>query len=202
MTSRTVHVLETGGTINGLDLNNTPDMASVTTTRVIEHLHACTPDWLLAAHLHEVAVDYNIVMLCQKDSRQLELEDQQKLADTITETVINARKHAQEEGCPGFDLLRFLVPHGTFKMPDTAEYLNAQLSSQVKEQASVVLVGSLIPLLLDNTDGPANLELAMRDHLLLPADSLKPGVLVCMGSRFWEPGTVKKDLDTGEFVPK
>lgn len=94
-----LHILTTGGTIEGVDFNNnqSPYESKVK-----------IKDFLDKAN---VGFDYTIEKVIEKDSREITDEDRKLLADKIK--AINSSK--------------ILITHGTFTMEDTAKFL-AKLS--------------------------------------------------------------------------
>lgn len=93
------------------------------------------------------------------------------------------------------DTVGVLIPHGTYTMPESGEFLQSQLGLEAGGRC-VVLVGSLIPLDEPDSDAPEMLKLALE---VLEAG--RAGIWMVMSHQIWRPGTVRKDLDSGRFVP-
>jgi len=139
---------------------------------------------------------FNIVERCValKDSRKITQRDRMRLFRTI-KSHRPSNKSARRLA---------LVTHGTFTMPDTAEFLRAR---QVDIQDwTIVHVGSFWPLNLpqidhdnkiEGSDAPFNLGFAVAALLYE-----KPGIYIAMNGRVFPAGSVKKDTKHNLFVPK
>lgn len=128
-----IHLLEMGGTINGI---KAPGLPPPTESRVL--------NWL-DENSERLSFDFTSEFVVMKDSRDVE--------DTDRELLGKAVLASSEQ--------RILVPHGTFTMPETGVYLQQKLGDSLGGKC-VVLVGSLIPLTEPNSDAPENLELAIN----------------------------------------
>ncbi|MEM9255156.1 MAG: asparaginase domain-containing protein [Pseudomonadota bacterium] len=162
-------ILDTGGTINGiLGEKDTPPEQSL----VIEHLRKNAERYQV-----RLADSRQIVM---KDSRALTVGDRDALVAAI-------------KACPNH---RILIPHGTFTMAETGEYLEARLGEELTQRC-IVLVGARKPLSDPHTDALSRIDFALA--------SLKkgsPGVWIAMADTLWSPATVRKDPNSGEFVAR
>jgi len=130
---RTIHVLDTGGTIGGIA---GPDDPPPEDDRVI--------DWL-REHCARNEIALQAQILCKKDSRALDESDRAALVRAIT---------ASDHAC-------ILIPHGTFTMPETGVYLLQKLAP-IAPRKTVILVGSLVPLGEPGSDAPAALGFALQ----------------------------------------
>ena len=154
-----------GGTVNGI---LSPEDPSPKESRVIK---------FITERQSEYSIRCSSEIVVMKDSRAVLDNDRDLLAAAIGRTSNN----------------RILVPHGTFTMPETGEYLQRALDSSIGDKC-VILVGAMIPLHDDDSDAPDNLEFALNNLRDAP-----PGVWVAMNKRLWDPKTVIKDPETGEF---
>jgi L-asparaginase len=94
--SAPIHILITGGTIDGIDLQPKPEQKST-----------------VAAYIKNMVKPYFDIseqLICFKDSRSVTDEDRESLLNAI---LSSAHSH-------------FLVTHGTFTMAESAEYLLAR----------------------------------------------------------------------------
>ena len=158
-------LLETGGTINGI---LAPDQPAPAASLVLGWLEDNRERFQLQVTPHIVVM---------KDSRALTGEDRGALAAAI---------ESSDQGC-------VLIPHGTYTMPETGRYLSATLSDAALSN-SIVLVGSLVPLLEPRSDAPGNLEVALNAMA-----GGRKGVWLAMGGALWCPDDVEKDLRTGAY---
>ncbi len=132
----------------------------------------------LQRNAQRFGLDIAFTVVTMKDSRAIGESDRAALVEAIEAATAS----------------RVLIPHGTYTMPETGLYLLEHLSESALEK-SIVLVGSLTPLDEPDSDAPANLECAL-EHLRRQVR----GVGIVMAGRSWEPGGVRKDPATGEYV--
>ena len=124
----TIHFIITGGTLDSF-YNGVKDTVETMKESVI-------PIYIKSLKLYEKT---DFTTICMKDSRTLTKND---LAN-----VLKAIKKSPHK--------KFIVTHGTYTMPDTARYLEANLG---KHNKTIVFTGSLIPLLgFAPSDAPFNL---------------------------------------------
>lgn len=119
----------------------------------------------------EVAVKRKILM--KKDSREI--------TDSDRELISNECKKCKED--------RILITHGTFTMADTASYLGKRISDK-----TIVLTGSMIPLIEPKNDAEFNLGGAFIAVQLLPA-----GVYVVFNGMIFQWYNLRKDISKGYF---
>lgn len=131
-------------------------------------------DYLDSLKLH---IDISYQSVCQKDSRELNEEDRNKILQTIIESP---------------DAL-ILITHGTYTMPDTAKFLQKNIDKFTDK--AVLLVGSMKPL-KDFIDSDAQFNLGFAIASLL---NLQPGVYVAMNGEIFHSDNVYKDIEKGEF---
>ncbi len=114
--------------------------------------------------------------ICMKDSRQLTEED-------VTNALSAIEKSAAK---------RIIVTHGTYTMPDTAKFIEANLT---RKDQTIVFTGSMIPLSgFYPTDAPFNLGFA-----LAKVQDLDSGIYICMNGETFSPSEVAKNLAEGKF---
>ncbi|MDE2311899.1 MAG: asparaginase [Patescibacteria group bacterium] len=112
---------------------------------------------------------------CWKDSRDVNDEDRERIAEIIV-------AHGQN---------KVIITHGTFTLAQTGKFLKHRMPDT---HATIVLTGSLIPLIFENSDGPDNLKFALRQ-----LGNLGPGVYVCMNQTVLDPAEAVKDPISGKF---
>ena len=114
--------------------------------------------------------------ICMKDSRSLTKEDLKKILEAVEKS----------------DSDKIIITHGTYTMPDTARYLQANLK---RKDQTIILTGSMIPLVgFSPSDAPFNLG-----YSISKAKDLPEGVYVCMNGRDFSPQEILKTLSEGRF---
>lgn len=161
----TIHFITTGGTIDSY-YDGTKDT-------VVPYKKSIIPRYIEGLHLHIEAV---FTQICSKDSRDLDLKDMGKIRDTI------------ESSKASF----FVITHGTYTMPDTARYLQANLK---RKDCTIIFTGSMSPLEFPNSDAPFSLGFTFAEIF-----HLKKGIYVCMNGRIFDPGEIAKLIGKGQFV--
>lgn len=112
-----------------------------------------------------------------KDSRQLTKKD---LANLLK--IIKNSPHQ-----------KFIITHGTYTMPDTARYLEANLGQHNKK---IILTGSMIPLIgFSPSDAPFNLGFSIAS-----LNQIEPGIKVSMNGKIFTASEVAKLLYAGRFI--
>lgn len=160
-----IHFILTGGTIDS-HFNPARDAVEIGGKTSI-------PDYLRMLKLHP-AVELTELFL--KDSRDIRYTDRKKLLD-----VVQKSPHK-----------RIVITHGTYTIPDTAQYLKDQLGKTGK---TIVFTGSMIPLRgFDLSDAGFNLGYAVASVQTLPA-----GVYICMNGKVFDPKQVDKNKIEGRF---
>ncbi|MBR9700114.1 asparaginase [Candidatus Woesearchaeota archaeon] len=161
-----IHFIITGGTIDSY-YDGTKDT-------VVTHKQSIIPKYLKNLKLH---IDAKYTQICMKDSRDLKIEDMEKVRSTIDKSKDKY----------------FIVTHGTYCMPDTGRYLEKRLK---RKNAVILLTGSLIPLeAFAGSDALFNLGYSIAEIF-----HLKPGIHVCMNGRIFSPGEIAKLIGQGQFV--
>jgi L-asparaginase len=163
--TETIHFILTGGTIDS-QYDGSKDTA-------VPAEKSNIPQFLKTIKLSQKIIFSEI---CMKDSRELNLKDR--------ENILKAIKKSKSS--------KIIITHGTYTMPDTARYLEANLENNNK---TIILTGSMIPLIgFTPSDAPFNLGYA-----LAKIETLKKGIYVCMNGNIFKPSEVLKLIDEGRF---
>lgn len=155
------HIISTGGTIEGLDYENLNQKQ--TTTVAID-------DILSNAR---VALKYTIEKILNKDSRFINDDDRELIAEKIKSN----------------DSDKILLTHGTITMVETA-----QLLGRLALNKTIVLTGAFILGTKKNTDAPFNLGFALSALQIL-----EPGVYIAMNGTIFNWDNVKKNNQNNRF---
>lgn len=159
------HFIITGGTIDSY-YEPTKDTA-------VPNKESVIPNYMKSLQLSSKD---KFTVVCMKDSRSINDKDLRKIKTTIEKSTY---KH-------------IMITHGTYTMPDTARFLNANLK---KINKTIILTGSMIPLVgFSPSDGPFNLGYALGRIGQLPK-----GVYIGMNGRIFSPEEVLKNLYKGRF---
>lgn len=162
----TIHFIITGGTIDSF-YNGVKDTVEPSKESSI-------PAFIRSLKLYEKT---EFTTICMKDSRALTKKD---LVSALN--VIKKSPHK-----------KFIVTHGTYSMPDTARYLEANLGEHDK---TIIFTGSMIPLMgFSPSDAPFNLG-----YSIAKIHELEPGIKVCMNGKIFSPTEVAKLLYEGRFI--
>lgn len=118
------------------------------------------------------------------DIKTLMMVDSLEMTDTdrniIVHNCIKAKTH------------KIIITHGTDRIVQTAKEIAA--SPEVSGK-TIILTGAMIPYAFGtSSDGFFNLGSALAF-----AQTLGPGVYVCMNGRYWLADNVRKNPDTGYF---
>lgn len=160
-----IHVVITGGTIDSV-WDGKQDTIVVAEQSIV-------PEYLKAVKLYD---ELEFSQVCMKDSRALTAEDRAKILETIENSAAT----------------KVIVTHGTYTMPDTAKFIEANLKR--KDQV-IIFTGSMTPLKgFEFSDAPFNLG-----YTLAKVQELKPGVYLVMNGRTFTQDEVIKDLSEGKF---
>ncbi|MFD1616440.1 asparaginase domain-containing protein [Gelatiniphilus marinus] len=155
------HIISTGGTIEGLDYENLNQKQ--TTTVAID-------DILSNAR---VALKYTIEKILNKDSRFINDDDRELIAEKIKSN----------------DSDKILLTHGTITMVETAQFLGRLALNKI-----IVLTGAFILGTKKNTDAPFNLGFALSALQIL-----EPGVYIAMNGAIFNWDNVKKNNQNNRF---
>ncbi len=157
-----IHIITTGGTIGGIE-NDTVNNKDIKSEVNIEIFFGTA----------NVSFEYSINEAFNKDSRLINNEDRQLLAEKIQASEVD----------------KILITHGTFTMAKTAEYLGG-----LKLEKTIVLVGSIILGSNQNTDAPFNLGYAVAS-----LQFLDKGVYIAMNGEVFDWFNVYKNLEENRF---
>ncbi len=160
-----IHIIMTGGTIDS-HWDGKIDT-------VVPNEHSVVPEFLKGLKLY---TNFEFTEVCMKDSRSLLPEDLGKIVETIDKSPEN----------------KFIITHGTYTMPDTARFIQANLKSKDK---TVILTGSMMPLKgFDSSDAQFSLGFAIAQ-----VQELKPGVYVSMNGLSFTADEIAKNIAEGKF---
>lgn len=160
-----LHFILTGGTLDSY-YDGTKDTA-------VPNEHSGVPKFINVLKLYEKC---DFTEVCMKDSRDLTITDRKR----VYQAVVKSKSK------------RIIITHGTYTLPDTARYLQANLKNHNKV---IVFVCSMIPLEgFVPTDAGFNIGYAVAKSQELPE-----GVYVCMNGRIFVPDEVVKILSEGRF---
>ncbi len=113
----------------------------------------------------------------------LMLKDSREMTDADREILANYCQAAQET--------KIVITHGTDTMDQTAQYLASRLPGK-----TIVITGAMVPYAFGSSDGLFNLGCALAFVQTLPA-----GIYVAMNGQYFEAGNVKKNTESGYFMP-
>ena len=160
-----VHIVITGGTIDSV-WDGSQDTIVVAKQSVL-------PAYFGNLKLYDELI---FTEVCMKDSRALSGEDRKNLLKAVEESSAS----------------KVIITHGTYTMPDTAKYLQANLK---RKDQTIVFTGSMTPLMgFDKTDASFNIGFAYST-----VKELSKGVYLCMNGKHFTPDEVAKDLAEGKF---
>lgn len=160
-----IHFIITGGTIDS-SWSGKQDTA-------VTNKSSYLPEFFQNLDLYE-EVEYTEV--CLKDSRNLTQADVQSVLD---ETEKSKSK-------------KIIITHGTYTMPDTARFLQANLN---RKDQTIIFTGSMTPLKgFEPSDASFNLGYAVSK-----VQELSPGIYICMNGKTFTPDEVAKSLSEGKF---
>lgn len=160
-----IHFIITGGTIDSY--------YHVAKDTVVPRKISVVPNYIELVGLKGKSV---FTQICMKDSRNLEKSDLKKVLETV--------RNGQYK--------KIIITHGTYTMPDTVRFLEANLG---KTDKTIILTGSLIPMEgFTPSDAPFNLGFSIAK-----LDSLSPGVYISMHGKIFLPKEVAKNMGEGKF---
>jgi len=160
-----LHFIMTGGTLDSY-YNGIKDTA-------VPNEHSGVPKFIKVLKLYE---ECEFVEVCMKDSRDLTSADRADILRAVADSPSR----------------RIIITHGTYTLPDTARYLQANLKDSNKV---IIFVCSMIPLEgFVPTDAGFNIGYAVAK-----SQELTEGIYVCMNGRIFTPDEVIKILSEGRF---
>ena len=158
----TIRIFTTGGTID--KQYSTKESTFVIAEPAVERI-------LDEANL---AVDFEIEPLLQKDSLDLTDDDRRLIAERV---ATDRHRH-------------IVITHGTDTMVDTAKAIPSCCDK------TVVLTGAMQPAICQRSDAPFNIGAAF-----LAAQILPPGVYVAMNGQIFDPYQAAKNAALDRFEP-
>ena len=121
---------------------------------------------------------YNIENICEKDSREINKDDLNKLWSAI--------KLSKTEN--------ILITHGTFTMQNTAEFLE-NLIKKEKINKKIIITGAMIPIIgFSISDAAFNLGYSLASF-----GSVESGVYICMNGGVFKAGEMQKNIELLRF---
>ncbi|MFH2105642.1 MAG: asparaginase domain-containing protein [Candidatus Micrarchaeota archaeon] len=160
-----IHFIITGGTIDS-HFDPAKDAVIIGERTYVE-------EYIRKLQLHN-EIKFSIVFL--KDSREIRHRDRQKLVDEVKRSPYK----------------RIVITHGTYTLPDSAQYLKENLLNTDK---TIVFTGSMIPLKgFEFSDAPFNLGYAIAS-----VQTLSHGIYICMNGKVFDPDKVDKNKVEGRF---
>lgn len=160
-----IHFILTGGTIDSY-YDGTKDTA-------VPNEHSVLPKFINILKLYE---ECEFTEICMKDSREIDGDDRNKILEAVNNSKSN----------------RIIITHGTYTLPDTARFLQANIKENHK---TIIFVCSMIPLEgFVPTDAGFNIGYAVAKSQELPE-----GIYVCMNGRIFDPNEVVKIISEGRF---
>lgn len=155
----------TGGTIDS-SWNGIKDTAVV-------NVHSIIPAYFKKLIIYPKV---KFTEICMKDSREINRQDLNNILKAIEKSKAN----------------KILITHGTYTMPDTAKFLEANLK---RKDQTIIFTGSMVPLEgVYPTDAGFNLGYAISK-----VQELKQGFYICMNGETFSPQEVAKNLGEGKF---
>jgi len=162
-----IYIIKMGGTIEFIDL------AYDQINKQLMKLDSSIDKYL--ENVIKPHFDYKIKNLCEKDSREITIEDRQALLEVIEKT----------------DLNNILITHGTFTMVKTAEFLHNNL----KKNKKIIITGSMVPVVgFSSSDAPFNLGYSLASF-----QSVNFGVHICMNGGLFKYNEIEKNTELLRF---
>ena len=165
MSTLPIHFIMTGGTIDSY-YDGIKDTA-------VPNKESIIPRFIQSLKLYNKT---KFSEVCMKDSRNITKTDLKKVLNVI-------------ESSPYKNII---VTHGTYTMPDSARYIQANLK---KDSKTIILTAAMLPMAeFTMSDGGFNLGYAVANVQKLP-----PGVYVCMNGKVFSSDEVIKIISQGKF---
>lgn len=167
---KNIHVLKMGGTIEFID------SAYEGINKNLMKLDTSIDSYL--KNLVKPHFLFSIDVICEKDSRDVNEQDLQKLWTTIVASPYN----------------EILITHGTFTMVDTAKFLEDKIrqSSLLKK---IIFTGAMVPIVgFSISDAAFNLGYSIASF-----DAISAGVYICMNGGIFRADEVKKNKEILRF---
>ncbi|NQV08413.1 asparaginase [Candidatus Woesearchaeota archaeon] len=165
MVKSKIHFILTGGTIDSY-YDGIKDTA-------VPNEHSIIPRYIKSLKLYE---EFEFSEICMKDSRNITKSNMKKIYETVEKSPHK----------------RIIITHGTYTMPDTARYIEANLKNKNKV---IIFTGSMIPLVgFSPSDAPFHLGFSIsKSH------ELSNGIYICMNGKVFSPKEIVKTIPEGRF---
>ena len=122
---------------------------------------------------------YEIEMVCEKDSREINDDDLKKLSISI--------KSSREEN--------ILITHGTFTMTDTGKFLEDLIIKEKINNKKIIITGAMVPIVgFSISDAGFNLGYSIASF-----NSIPYGVYICMNGGIFKTNEVEKNIELLRF---
>lgn len=166
MTKNDIYIIKMGGTIEFID----PSYDSINNN--LMKLDSSVDSYL--KNLISPHFNYDIKIICEKDSREINEEDLENLKKEILST----------------DKENILITHGTFTMTKTGKFLE-----QLNLNKKIILTGAMIPIAgFSISDAAFNLGFSIASF-----NNIKSGVYLCMNGGVFKPEEVEKNIELLRF---
>ena len=165
MSTLPIHFIMTGGTIDSY-YDGIKDTA-------VPNKESIIPRFIQSLKLYSKT---KFSEVCMKDSRSITKTDLKKVLSII-------------ENSPYKNII---ITHGTYTMPDSARYIQANLK---KNDKTIILTAAMLPMTeFTMSDGGFNLGYAVAN-----VQKLSSGVYVCMNGKVFDASEVIKIISQGKF---
>jgi len=169
MKENNIHIIKMGGTIEFRD----PSYEKINNLMKLDISIDGYLNNLIKPHF-----SYDIETVCEKDSREINQEDLDKLWIAV-----------KSSGCENI-----LITHGTFTMKNTAKFLESLIEKD-NINKKVILTGAMIPIVgFSVSDASFNLGYSLASF-----GSVKPGVYLCMNGGIFKADEVEKNTELLRF---
>jgi L-asparaginase len=170
MQKKHIHILKMGGTIEFID----PAYEKI--NKELMKLDPSIDSYL--KNLVKPHFSYEIEIICEKDSREINQNDLNKLGAIL-----------KASSCQNI-----LITHGTFTMKDTAKFLE-DLVQKEKINKKIIITGAMVPIVgFSISDAAFNLGYSLASF-----DSVKYGVYLCMNGGIFKADEVEKNVNLLRF---
>ena len=122
---------------------------------------------------------YSIENICDKDSRDINQQDLDKLSKAI---IVTPHQN-------------ILITHGTFTMKATTKYLDENFTKNNTQSKKIILTGSMIPIVgFSVSDAAFNLGYSIGSF-----SNIDKGVYICMNGGIFNYKDVEKNTELLRF---
>ncbi|PIU20908.1 MAG: asparaginase [Candidatus Diapherotrites archaeon CG08_land_8_20_14_0_20_34_12] len=130
-------------------------------------------------HIPKMLKQANVTL--EINTEKLMLKDSRDLTDSDRKLILKKCKQCRED--------KIIITHGTFTMAKTAAILGQGIKNK-----TIVLTGSMVPYVEDNSDALFNLGCAISKVQTIPR-----GIYITMNGQILKWGNVKKNVKKGIF---